>query len=218
MKDDCIYKPYCEKGNTDCKGLCVRYSQMKYMLEHSNIPKSQQRVHEMRVPKCDYDAYCKLNEIKENIFEFVNEGKNLYIWSDNPGNGKTTWATKIILQFFDSVWHRCGFNQMGVFINVPTYLTRCKLAMSKPDDSLDELNQGIFNAPLVVFDDIIVSQLSNYDYTTLQGFIDSRIYSGKSMIFTGNYSPEELKKNCGDRLASRICSGVVIELKGKDMR
>jgi DNA replication protein DnaC len=191
---------------------------MKYMLEHSSIPKNKQCVQPLTPDNCDIDAFKQLNEIKENIFDFVNEGKNLYIWSHTPGNGKTTWSTKILLQFFDSVWHRCGFNQMGLFVNVPTYLSRCKLAISAPDDSLHEIQKGMFDAPLVVFDDVSVSQLSNYEYTMLYSFIDSRIFSEKSTIFTGNYSPEELKQVCGDRLASRICSGVVIELKGKDMR
>ena len=95
---------------------------------------------------------------------------------------------------------------------------RCKNAISNPDDGLPDIQNGLLNAPLAVFDDVIVNKLSSYDYTNLEGYIDARLFEKRSMIFTGNYSPNELESLVGKRLRSRICSDVIIELKGKDMR
>lgn len=215
MKEDCLYKEVC---TDECGNLCVRYSQMKYMLDHSNLPKSQRCIHKLKAPSCDIAAFDKLKNIQDYIDEFVEEGHNLYLWSTNVGNGKTTWSIKLLMQYFDSVWEYSAFNQMGIFINVPTYLMRCKNNISTPDEGLPDIQNGLLNAPLAVFDDVIVSKLSSYDYTNLEGYIDARLFEKRSMIFTGNYSPNELEQLVGKRLRSRICSDVVIELKGKDMR
>ena len=215
MREDCLYKPYCDG---DCSKLCVQYSQMSYMLEHSNLPKSQQRIHKLVAPKCDLDAFERLHDIQMNIKQFVKQGKNLYIWSRETGNGKTTWSIKILMQYFDSVWEYCQYNVKGVFVNVPTFLYKLKQTISTPDAQFAELQRNIGDVDLVVFDDITATQLSRYDYSSLLAPIDMRLFEGKSSIFTGNYSPDELENILGKRLKSRICDGIIIELKGNDMR
>ena len=41
--------------------------------------------------KEDYAAFSRLKEIKNNINDFVKNGKNILIYSKNTGNGKTEW-------------------------------------------------------------------------------------------------------------------------------
>ena len=60
--------------------------------------------------------------------------------------------------------------------------------------------------------------LSNYDYTTLLNYVDQRVFNCKSTIYTGNANPKNLNQVIGDRLASRISNGYIIELKGLDRR
>ena len=215
MHEDCIYKEVCK---TECKNLCIRYSEMSYLLKTSNLPKSQWGFHKLFPDECDVPAFEKLADIQMNIKEFVENGEVLYLYSKQVGNGKTTWTVKMLLQYFNEIWAGNGFNKRGLFINVPTFLNRAKQAISKPDKEFDELRALLPEIDVVIFDDITATKLSNYDYTLLLAPIDTRLFSNKSMIFTGNYAPEELSPILGDRLQSRICKGVNIELKGQDMR
>ena len=215
MHEDCIYKGNCDD---ECKNLCIRYSEMKYLLSKSNLPKSQQCIHRLEPESCDIRAFEQLADIQENIEEFVKNGNNLYLFSRQVGNGKTTWMVKLLLQYFHEINYGNCHKERGLFINVPTYLMQAKNAISSPSEEVENLKDLMMKVDLVIFDDITAVKLSNYDYSTLLGYIDSRLFNGKSMFFTGNYEKEKLSDILGDRLASRVCSGTVIELFGKDRR
>lgn len=215
MHEDCIYKEICQ---TECKNLCVRYSEMSYLLKTSNLPKSQQCFHKMYPDECDVPAFEQLADIQANIQEYVEQGSILYLYSRQVGNGKTTWTIKMLLQYFNEIWAGNGFNQRGLFINVPTFLNQSKLVISKPSKEFDDLRTQITQVDIVVFDDITATKLSNYDYTNLLSFIDQRVFQQKCCLFTGNIPPSSLAECVGSRIASRICSGDIIELKGQDMR
>lgn len=213
---NCIYQGLCDH---ECPSTCIQWVVMKYLLKHSNIPKSKQKIHRLRPAECDISAFEKLSEIQMNIEDFTNNGGILYIYSKQCGNGKTTWSIKMLLQYFNEIWEGNGLNVRGVFVNVPSFLIKCKAVISKPDDEFEELRENLSNVDLVVFDDIsALGNLSSFDYTNLYSYIDSRCFKEKAMILTGNHTPEQLSEILGDRLASRICSGINIELKGCDMR
>lgn len=211
MNEDCIYKEICED---ECENLCIRYSEMSYLLNHSNLPKSHWGFHKLYPDECDIQAFERLAEIQMNIKDYVQSGNNLYLYSSQVGNGKTTWMVKLLLQYFHEICFGNCHKERGLFINVPTYLARCKNAISHPDESLGEINKLLMNVDLVIFDDVIVNNLSNYDYSNIMVYVDTRLFSGKSTFFTSNYSPKEISKIADDRLASRICSGENIEFKG----
>lgn len=214
---DCIYKDMnvCEG---ECPSTCIQWVVMKYLLKHSNIPKAQQCVHKLRPNDCDLQAFERLSAIQMDIVNFTYNGGILYIYSRNCGNGKTTWSIKMLLQFFHEIWEGNGLTERGLFINVPTFLVQLKNAISKPSDYLDEIKQLLPEVDLVVFDDISNITASNYDYSNLYTYIESRCFQNKAMIFTGNVPPEELSNVLGNRIVSRICQGVNIELKGADRR
>ena len=212
---NCIYQGLCDH---ECPSTCVQWVVMKYLLNHSNIPKSQQRIHRLRPDECDISAFEKLSDIQMNIEDFTNNGGILYIYSRNCGNGKTTWSIKMLLQYFNEIWDGNGLNTRGVFINIPTYINRTKAVINHPDEEFEELRNNIPKVDLVVFDDVTVARMSDYDYSVLFSLIDERLFQNKAMIFTGNVVPKDLRNVFGDRLASRICGGINIELKGSDMR
>ena len=80
--------------------------------------------------------------------------------------------------------------------------------------------ENLKNVDLVIWDDIAVSGMSQYDFTQLYTIIDKRILAEKSNIFTSNQpTVEGFAKMMGNRLASRIYyTSEIVELKGKDMR
>ena len=214
---DCWYKTICQ---TECSSACIRYLEMKYLMDNSNIPKVKQIPQSLTAPACDRKAFVRLAEIKKDINEFVDCGCNLYIASAITGNGKTSWAIKLMLKYFDNVWAGNGFRTRGLFIHVPTFLLKCKDFNNK-DARFDEIKEQLPNVDLVVWDDIASTDVSAYDYSQLLMYIDNRLLNGKSNIFTGNYDERNaLEKRVGMKLASRIWSDTteVVVFDGGDMR
>lgn len=189
---------------------------MKYLMDNSCVPKNRQYPQEL-IAGVDLEQYRKLAEIKSNIVEFVDEGQCLFICSKYTGNGKTSWAIKLLLRYFNDVWAGNGFKVRGLFVNVPTLL----LQLKNFDNPLsEEYKKRLMEVDLVVWDEIASTSISNYDYGNLLMFLDYRIAAGKSNIFTSNVvSVGELEKNVGSKLASRIWNtSQVIEFYNKDRR
>lgn len=212
---DCIYSEIC---NLECPNTCLRYLEMRFLLNSSGIPKSKQRINKLIASPLDYKAYEALSNIRENIVDFTKTGKQLYIYSDNCGNGKTTWSIKLMLQYFNEVWAGNGFIVRGLFINVPMFIMSLKNNISNKDENLSKILELIPKVDLVVWDDIATDYLTPYEHGMLLSYIDQRNLSDKSNIFTGNVKPDMLVSKVGERLSSRIKSGILIELKGGDAR
>ena len=210
---DCWYKNVC---TYDFCTNCIRYSEMKYLMDNSGIPKNRQ-IPKSLVADIDLEPYSKLADIKADIVNFVNNGENLFICSKYTGNGKTSWALKLLLKYFDEIWAGNGFRVRGVFVNVPTLLLQLK-NFNHPLS--EEYKRNLMEADLVVWDEIASTSISTYDYGNLLMFLDYRFSAGKSNIFTSNATTQEdIEKSVGSKLTSRIwnCSDIV-EFRGKDRR
>ena len=185
-------------------------------MDNSGIPKNRQYPQEL-VADVDLVPYSQLAEIKSDIINFVNDGENLFICSKFTGNGKTSWSIKLLSKYFDSVWAGNGFKVRGLFVNVPTLL----LQLKNFDNPLsEEYKRQLMEVDLVVWDEIASTNISNYDYGNLLMFLDYRIASQKSNIFTSNATTfSELEKNVGSKLASRIWNtSTVVQFNSKDRR
>ena len=219
MIEDCWYKEVCNKE--DCSNGCIRYIEMKYLIENSNLPKKRCNPDRLTLypQECDYDAFVELQQIKDNIVQFVEDGQNLYIASHYTGNGKTTWSIKLMLKYFDEIWAGNGLKVRGIFVNVPTLLNKIKANISDKDPKVDELLANLTTADLVVWDDIGSDNLSQYDHAQLLSYIDQRVVDEKANIFTGNTLDTEMTKAVGERLKSRIWNNSkVIIFYGEDRR
>lgn len=211
-KEDCWYRDVCTYDQ--CVN-CIRYSEMKYLMDNSGLPVKKRcpvQLDGSRDPK----AFKSLADIKDDIINFVNNGESLYIFSEYTGNGKTSWSIKLLLKYFDSIWAGNGFRVRGYFQHVPTLFNTLK-DFSK---SHDVLRNTLETADLVVWDDIASTKISDYDQQQLLTLINARVSDGLSNIYTGNItSHEALTKAVGDRLASRIWNlSTLVEFKGKDRR
>lgn len=196
----------------------LRFQEMLYMIDTSGVPKQMIGV-ELIPEQRDYDQFVRLANIQEHIVEFVTSGCNLYLYSSTCGNGKTTWTIKLMLQYFNEVWACNNFKERGLFINVPTFLTKIKTVIGRPDEHFEDMRELIEKVDIIIWDDIASTNLTEFEYNTLLTYIDRRTLEGKSNLFTGNISPSTLDKSIGQRLASRVLSNsTVIEIKGKDMR
>lgn len=212
----CWYSSVCtqETCNPD---YCIRYLEVKYLMDNSGLPVAKQRPIELFAPPEDLEAYKRLATIKANVLDFVADGENLYITSNATGNGKTSWAIKILLKYFDEIWAENGFKVRGMFVHTPTLLLSLK-DFENPVQS--SYKAQLRECDLVVWDDIASTGLTPYDYVQFIAIIDNRLLAEKANIFTSNISDRmKLSEMIGERLASRIYSASeVITLKGSDWR
>ena len=201
----CYYKDDCEN---DCK-KCIRFAGIQRLLRMSNIPENcwNRESLELYMPKdCkDRKAFEELKQIQENIVRFVKCGEQLYICSNLPGNGKTTWAIKLLIAYLDEKSYWLSDKPRGMFVNVSDYLYKSKdFGNLLPKD----FRNNMIECDLLVLDDIAISGLTDYDFMNLYGIIEMRELARKSTIFTGNCIDAELMENIiGERLTSRIWNG-----------
>ena len=215
---DCWYAQVCDMPNP-CN-MCIRYIEMSYLMENSNLPKNKQKAIKLGIPDCDRGAYQTLLDIKSDIFNFVDQGENLYIGSNYTGNGKTSWAIKLMHAYFNAVWDGNGLRERALFINVPTFLMKCK-EFGVKDEEFQKIKQLLLSVDLVVWDDIASTDMSSYDYSQIFPYIDSRLLEGRSNIYTGNFdNKSDLLDKLGDRLASRVWSHNthIVIFNSRDMR
>lgn len=214
--ENCILKDVCPRQKKiGCDSGCTIQPEFMYLYETSNIPKDMLQKTVLYPAKRDNDAFCTLKDIQMDIDNFVNDGRILYLWSTNSGCSKTTWACKLMKTYLAVVCIGNGFKDRARFVYVPSLLLLAKEFQNESrEETLDMLNK----LDLVVIDDIGAVQNSNYDITILSNIIDTRYRNGLATIFTSNLSPQELERVIGVRLKDRVCSDVVIELKGGSHR
>lgn len=214
----CWYKSTCEKYNTnDCHYTCKLFTQTDYLFQLSNLPKSKWKSQKLTTDMLDSQSAEILNTILVDCEFFVQKGFNLYLWGET-GCGKTSWAIKILNNYFACIAETNDFTVRGLYINVASFLRDAKLHMSYKSDDYMELLETIKKCDLVIWDDIGQTDPTNYESQWLYSFINERILAQKSNIYTSNLSPEQMEK-LDKRLESRICKGSdCLHLIGVDMR
>lgn len=171
----------------------------------------------------DYESFCYLKKVKENIVSFVRLHHNLLITSEHVGNGKTTWAAKIILHYIDVYAQEYSFknNTPVLFINIPNFLMKKKMAISDKTvaEEIAEIEKAILTAKIVVFDDIATKVASDYDREILYSYINYRTDNLLTNIYTSNIFVYNLSEELGERIADRVIGySKCVELTGAGMR
>lgn len=220
-KDRCWFRTNCPMyGTKDCNCSCSVYFQYYYLVNLANIPPNKQQPEDLKLSAMDdLKKYEYLNNIKGNINEFVQDGCNLYLYSPYFGNGKTTWSIKLMSKYFSNIWNGNGTRCRGLFINVDEFLMAKRNAIKRPDLRLEEMEKLIPTVDLIVWDDIGVTKLKEYDHQILFSLINPRIVNSKANIFTSNVIDDQLDDNIGGRLASRILdTSTIVEFTNKPQR
>ena len=212
----CWYNRICTE---QCSENCIRYKLMYSLFKQSNLPEALWDYKSLTCEDKDYQAFKELQAKSDAILNFIEAGNNLYIYSENCGNGKTTWAIRLMYSYFDKIWHKSCFDCKALFVSVPKFLYNCKRSISQDVKGFEELCNLISDVDLVIWDDIGEMKASDYEHQILFQYIDDRINSKKSNIYTSNKNKEQLEDVLGVRLASRIynCSEC-IEFLEEDKR
>lgn len=213
--NECWYKRKC---TTQCTNSCIRYKLVSSLFNLSYLPEHLWGYKDLKCGNSDYMAFLDLENIATDIEEFVDSGRQLYIFSEFCGNGKTTWSIRLMWRYFDKVWHKSSFEQKAIFVSVQKFLYNCKRSISQTVEGFDELCDAISKVDLVIWDDLPCGKFTDYEHQILFQYIDDRINCGKANIFTGNHNRTECESLLGDKLSSRIFSDYVIEFKEGDKR
>ena len=192
-------------------------------LKNSMIPNRYQGQISLKAANCDYAAFDSLKEIEDNIETFIKSHKNLLLSSNMVGNGKTSWAIRLLKSFITNYAYKYAWKNEtpAVFISVPEYLSMKKRAITNSDleAEVNRLEDLIFNSKLVIFDDIATKTASDYDKELLYVYINSRTNNLLTTIYTTNVTKEYLERILGARVADRIIGySEIIEFNGMSLR
>jgi len=213
--DNCIFKEVCpRKRRLGCDEHCTIQPEFYYLLNTSNIPKEYMKSVRLYPDSIDEKVFYVLKDILEDVEVFVEEGRTLYLWSKYVGNAKTSFACKILKSYLASICIGNKFRDRGFFEYIPSFILLAKEFKNKER----ELHiDALLHRDLVILDDIGSIKNTEYDITVLLDIINTRYSNGLATIYTSNVSPNELFKN-NLRITDRICSDIVLELKGKGRR
>ena len=192
----------------------------KRYIDLSLIPKRYLSEIALTPSKKDVKAFKDIAEIRTDIKDFVRQGKNLFIYSSHVGNGKTTWATKLMKEYIHQV-SDVYIDYPALFINVNDFINKKKLAISNNEmrSYVEKVESNILNAKLVIFDDVGVTNISDYDSNLLYYWINYRTDNMLSSIYTSNLAPSKLKEVIDERIFSRIINySICIEITDGDNR
>lgn len=221
MQEKCWLRNNCKGLHCDDPNGCVILYKLNFLFDEANISNTQREYIALKVDDdgTDLKEFKRLREIQDNILDFVNKGSQLYIHSINCGNGKTAWALRLMQTYFKKIWLTTDMVCRGLFISVPNLLLSLKDNISKRNEYAEHVKENVYDADLVIWDDIGTKGLTAFEQENLFAMIDRRINSGKANIFTSNLNSKELHEALGDRLTSRICNlGIDIEFQGGDKR
>lgn len=202
--DLCWLKNECSQ--CDCSSFCLRLFKLDYLYNEALIPLHLRKRIELATGEQDYKAFSTLKDISDNAETFVGEGKNLFIHSSITGNGKSSWALRIIHSYFNKIWYKSDLTCRALFISVPKLLIELKKNIENKSEYIEHINKYIYDADIVIWDDIATKSITTFEAEHLFSMIDARLCSGKSNIYTSNLSNEEMLEALGQRLASRICN------------
>lgn len=200
--DTCWYKDVCRIEV--CDESCIRYRCMYALFSRSRLPEAKWRQFPLIAFDDDLETYRRLAAIKDDIDNFIRAGKNIYIYSKQPGNGKTSWAIRLMSAYFDKIWDYGAFECRGVYINVTTFMQMAKENISHPSKEYNDLLEDLSTCDVVIWDDIGVDKLTDYEYKLLFNIIDQRSLAQKANIYTTNISENDFSSVVGNRLSSRI--------------
>lgn len=216
----CYAEEYCKKDRSSCSEVCGGYRVLRALYTLSRIPlKYQYRIALIPDDK-DLRAFEELNDFKENIVDHVARGEGLYIWGENTGNGKTSWACKIMGYYFRKIAFKSGLENEGLYIYLPTFLDELRNSYNTPSSEFDEELEMVKKCKLLIIDDIGAERVTEWVRERIVSIINTRASNGLCTIYTSNLSLKGLTDKLGDdRISSRIKGSVTeINLLGKDNR
>jgi DNA replication protein DnaC len=199
----------------------IKQFKLDYLYKKALLSDKQKQRIEFVLEKdeLDLEAYRVLKNVEESILDFVKGGGNLYIHSITTGNGKTSWAIRMVQAYFEKIWSKTELKCRALFISVPRYMLAIKDNISEKSDYVDFIKKNVMTADIVIWDEVGTKGLTEFEHENIMSLVNARIDAGKTNIYTSNLNDDQLLKSVGKRLHSRISkTSYSVELKGQDKR
>lgn len=197
-KDQCWFKnsKFCENANCDI--VCKYYDNLHQIFMLSNLP--EQYWFKLAIfPNIDDNSYKRLAQIKDDIDNWGQNGNNLYIWSSNYQNAKTSWEIKLI-QSYANCFIEYHFDKPLIYFLPYIDLQDAFQGQVNDPDKFNKLKDVLFDTELVAWDNIDLI-CNNVKLQELVGLIlDKRMMNKKSNIFTSHISPQQFNNLCQNKL------------------
>ena len=142
------------------------------------------------------------------------EEKSLYLWSENPGTGKTTTASALLnawiaQDYLGSIKRGEQPKQVsGIFLDVNAFQTDFNLAtMTNDDEAIERIGariKRVQSAPFAVLDDIGVRAATEAFRAYVHAIINYRVMNNMPTVYTSNLPIEGMAEVFDDRLYDRI--------------
>ena len=214
----CFAEHYCKKDRSDCSEVCGGYRVLRALYTLSQIPERYKYNIPLVPEKQDLPAFNELNEFMKTVVSHVEAGDGLYIWGD-AGNGKTSWACKIMGYYFRKIAFNSGLENEGLYIYLPTFLENLRSYYDTKDPEFEDTLKMVTGCKLLIIDDIGAERMSEWVNERLLSFITERVNNKLSTIYTSNISPDALRERVEGRLASRVLGySQEIHISGSDRR
>ena len=220
-ENKCWLKDECKQLHCNDIGGCMIQYKLNYLFDEAGIPLNKRGKQSLVTDADGTDRleFQKLANIQNNILDFVNNGDNVYIYSVQAGNGKTSWAIRLMQSYFKKIWLKSKLECKALFINVPSFLLALKANINEPNEYYKHINENVLDCDLVIWDDIGNKVGTEFEISHLLSIIDTRINKGKANIYTSNILPEQLGNLLDIRLGSRIVNASeCIQFRGGDKR
>ena len=218
---ECYAKSYCKLHNTPrCNEICDYKIVLDTLYNLSNMPKRYRHDIPLQPEKIDLQAFHQLKDFKDGIAANIENGNWIYIFSKVAGTGKTTWACKFVNDYFRYLLRESKFEleNKALYLNTNIFLEQLRSSFDGNTSEVQMLLNRAYKCDLLILDDIGVERGTPWTQERLYDLINTRYNECKCTIFTSNLSPTEIEDKLGIRIASRIRSSKVIELKGADRR
>lgn len=223
FNDECFVSGRCAKyqrGQCNEK-FCVKLFKQNELYNLGLFSDTQRKHLNLRIDNdgTDREQFGILKSIEDNIVDFVSKGKNLYLYSSNCGNGKTSWALRLAQTYIDKIWYKCDISCKILFISVPKFFISLKDNISNKSDYIQHIKDNVVDCDLVIWDDIGTKVGTEFEIENMLNIVDNRLCNGKSNIYTSNMDPIQLSERIGQRLYSRIVNlSTNVQLYGLDKR
>ena len=190
------------------------------LFELSGLPKKYFEPQHLVKREVDAECWDWLEDVRNNIVEEVQRGLNIVITSTIVGNGKTSWAVRLLQRYLAETALDGRMVEKGMFVVSAQLLTEFgDYNYFQTMKEFLERFEKLKTCDLLVIDEIGGGSLTKASYPYLYDLVNYRVDNNLSTIYTTNYTDEEIIDLLGQRLYSRIYdTSVVLEFEASNVR
>ncbi len=159
--------------------------------------------------------------LQKQIMPFVEGTADLLTFVGPPGTGKswTSWATAGVFLVDHPQWYK-NTRREHIFTNwyAINEAARDSRLFGEAGASSREWMDKLAMAELVVIDEFATARPYEAEFMGVMGVIHNRFDNGRPTILITTKSNQELTESLGEAMVSRINSGIVVRMQGRDRR